>query len=285
MSSRTFSPREQAAGYFDDEEGERKLYPELFDPLIDRLSASVRPDGSFAAAKEARAANAIVRGLIRCIKDRVSREPRRWRRVEYLADYRWIVSETRDFDVNLDDLREAVRAYLEHPWMHTPALDWLCADVLTWTTYKAVAEARTFESEGYWNSSVYLSKDEPGIESAGRLLLIWVAKWGAWTGVLYWLYEQTGVVGPVIQIALTLPYVGIRLQKKSKVQRMMAAMQRVYACLDSQSVPWSIVAREMEDARNRGAWWPGELWQLVEARAQVPARERRQVANQAGIPA
>jgi hypothetical protein len=279
MPSHTFSPRERAAGHFGDEDQGRALYPELFDPLIDRLLATAQPDGGFAASDEARAANRIVHRLIRCINDKNSQQPRRWHRVKYLADYRWVIHEARDFDLDLNELRDAVREYLQLPWMHTPALDWLCADVLTWTTYKAVAEARTFESEGYWNSTVYVSKEEPGLESAGKLLLIWLAKWGVWAGVLYWLYEKTGVVGLIIQIALTLPYVGIRLQKKRKVRRMMAAMQRVYACLDSRAVAWSVVAREMEDARKLGAWWPGELWQLAEARALSSINEPQHAAS------
>lgn len=264
-----------AAMFFGPKDGPRELYPEIVDPLVTKLLATRQADGQLGDAEDAHRAHAILRNIADCIRDAETHEPRRWQRVNCWADYRWAIHEASEFEINLNALRSAVAAYLDHRWMHTPAADWLCADALAYETYRATAQSRIIDAEGFANARIYLGKEKPGFKTMAELGGTWLAKWGIWAAVLAWLYTKTGWIAPTIQLALTVPYIVVRWRRKNKTWRMTNAMVRVYRCLDTTSISWSTVAREMEDARKLGAWWPGELWQLVEERAATPERKVR----------
>jgi hypothetical protein len=253
--------------FFGHDGGPSGRYPGIVDPLVTKLLASRQPDGQLGDAEEARKAHVILRNIAHSIRDAETHDPRRWQRVNCWGDYRWAIHEASEFEINLGALRHAVGAYLDHCWMHTPAADWLCADALVYETYRATAQSRIIDAEGYANARIYLGKEKPGFSSMVELVGTWIVKWGIWAAVLVWLYTKTGWIAPTIQLALTVPYVAFRWRMKSKTRHMTNAMVRVYRCLDTTAVSWSAVAREMEDARKLGAWWPGELWRLVESRA------------------
>jgi len=202
------------------------------------------------------------------------RKPIRWRhqfRHGQLVTHDEMFSRVYDYGFHRAELRSAVAEYLKHPWMHTPFLDWFCADTLTFSEYLGTVHVFYTRRKGILRSVAIQTRTLFGATAWAVAGAVWrflrfLVKWGIWLVALLVLGDVTGLVGPLVQIVLTTVWFGLRVFSASKANRLLNAMLDAHRVFDTTTFSWKVAARELETARQLGAKWDGELWKLVEAK-------------------
>ena len=243
------------------EEYLRNLYPDVVDPLVDRLLSTADEGDQAQQGENARRASAILHDLLGAILDGRRRHERVRRRWEHQRPIYAHVT-TSDYEIDISQFLAASTRYQEHAWMHTEYLDWLVADVVIWAVYRETVLDEFWSLEGVWGFAFLSDIEASRLKITGLQLL----SWAALAFGLYWAYKHIGAWSAVTLFAVIVGWQIVRLRLRAKALSRLNPIIRVYNCLRGNVVAWAVVASEMEDARRKGTQWPAELWRLVDLR-------------------
>ncbi|MDD3020393.1 MAG: hypothetical protein PHX61_05355 [Alphaproteobacteria bacterium] len=171
-----------------------------------------------------------------------------------------------DADFNRDELREGVAEYIRDPDLQDDWLDWYCADLLCFMELFSTIKDTRIQVHG---QLAHMFQNVGGSQSHLIQMVIFIFKWAVWLFYLVWIFEKGDEVAYATVTVLMLGTIYVQYVKLSlwrKRSKIIEAMYRVYAVLQTPTFSWNVLWREMEDARKLGAIWDGEFWRLVEMR-------------------
>lgn len=178
-------------------------------------------------------------------------------------------NEKKDFCFSREQLRAATAYYIKRPEMQDDWLDWYCADLLCFMELSGTVHATKIQAHGLLNYVFGLVQGWPSVLGIIGRCAVFVVKWLIWFFVIFCLYKEDSDFGYAAITIIFLLTVYVQIKKiffLRKRARIIEAMERVYAVLDTTTFSWNVLWQEMEDARKIGAIWDGEFWRLVEIR-------------------
>ena len=163
-------------------------------------------------------------------------------------------------------LQNAVASYVKMPWLRTDFLDWICADKLTYAEIIAYIETQFIRSKGAFTSAALLQ----GTKRAKGLAKLWVVirwflKWGIWAVITFLLFAAHSIAG-TIWLSLTAIKLVASFIEKRKQDKMLFQMTGVYSMLRTETFSWSVFMDTLQESRQVGVVWDGELYKLPETR-------------------
>lgn len=238
-----------------------KVYPEVFEVLRKRLA---NDNEGFARFEHL----AIVDRLLDCVHSKDGNPMFWWHSGGRSSDGSpaSYIQAIDTIDIFGTELRQAVAQYINTPEVHTPYLDWWCANTLTFTEIGAFSHSVVTNLQGVF---AYVGATQGLKWVAASYLwrtLKFLLLWGGWLFVALLISQSFGSVAVGTWVAATAALQVYRLRARMKIAKLFAQMHVVYRSLSTQTFSWRVLGRELEDARKLGAVWPSELWKLVEIR-------------------
>jgi hypothetical protein len=179
-----------------------------------------------------------------------------------------------DIEIDKVALLSATSNYIKNINIQDEWLDWYCADLICYNEYIETLKLVTVQNYGLI-AYVMLGSKNWFIKILGYAVSIvfFLIKWGVWLFIIGMLInvgesETWANVAAGLFLLLTIFIKFNKWKARKRVEKLLNSMNNAYAVLATPTFSWEILWKALDESRQLGAVWPGELWRLVEVRRQ-----------------